>query len=376
MSVIKIKVLIINVLLIGMGVIGATNVNGQVKQNAAKSSEAPNLIIITTDGFRWQELFKGLDQTIAQQNKFNQGDSDFIQTKYGGASDQERRLKLMPFFWSKIVNEGMIFGNRTLDNKVNVANPHSISYPGYNEIFTGYPDSSINSNSFPPNLHSNILGFLQKQSAYKNKVAVFGAWDAFNRILNERVSGIPVINAFEPITQLMNDPVSLSISQGLKDSYKPFKEAECLDVYTHQQAFHYLQNKKPKALFISYGETDEWAHHAHYRDYLEAAHQVDAWIAQIWNWVQSTPGYKDNTYLLITTDHGRGFTDAWTDHGGDVNGASSVWFALMGPNLQKVGKLGEQNVKAQFYQKQLAATITKLLNKPFVAEHPIGSSIY
>ena len=344
--------------------------------NELANNVTPNLIIITTDGFRWQEVFGGMDTAIANQSKFNQGDSTYIYNKYGANDLATRQKKLMPFFWNQVAKEGMLFGNRYVDNKVDVANPHWFSYPGYNEIFTGYPDTAINSNDYMPNPHTNIFAFLNAQPAYKNKVAAFGAWDAFDRILNEKVSGFPVINGFESITQLLQDPVAVSIGQGLKDSYKPFKEVECLDVYTHQQAMHYLQTKKPKALYISYGETDEWAHHAQYRDYLDAAHQVDAWIAQIWKWAQATPGYKDNTYILVTTDHGRGFNEAWTDHGADVNGASSIWFALMGPGLQKIGPLGEQTQKGQFYQKQLAATMTKLMGKPFVASHPIGSAIY
>ena len=344
--------------------------------NTANNSSAPNLIIITTDGFRWQEVFAGMDTSLANQPKFNQGDSAYLYKKYGAVELAERQKKLMPFFWNHVAKNGMLFGNRFKNNKVDVANPHWFSYPGYNEILTGYPDAAINSNDYMPNPHTNVFAFLNQQAAYKNKVAAFGAWDAFDRILNEKVAGFPVINGFEPITQLLNDPVAISISKGLKDSYKPFKEVECLDVYTHQQAMHFLQTKKPKALYISYGETDEWAHHAHYRDYLDAAHQVDAWIAEIWNWVQTTPGYKDNTYILVTTDHGRGFNDAWTDHGADVNGASSIWFALMGPGLQKVGTLGEQTKDGQFFQKQLAATMTKLMGNPFKADHPIGAAIY
>ena len=340
------------------------------------SYTAPNLIIITTDGFRWQEVFAGMDTSLANQPKFNQGDSAYLFKKYGANDIAERQKKLMPFFWNQVAKQGMLFGNRFKNNKVDVANPHWFSYPGYNEILTGYPDTAINSNEYMPNPHTNVFAFLNQQAAYKNKVAAFGAWDAFDRILNEKASGFPVINGFEPITQLLNDPVAISISKGLNDSYKPFKEVECLDVYTHQQAMHYLQTKKPKALYISYGETDEWAHHAHYRDYLDAAHQVDAWIAEIWNWVQATPGYKDNTYILVTTDHGRGFKDAWTDHGADVNGASSIWFALMGPGLQNAGTLGEQTKEAQFFQKQLAATMTKLMGNPFKANHPIGAAIY
>jgi hypothetical protein len=344
------------------------------KSNA--QSQAPNLIIITTDGFRWQEVFGGMDTSLANQSKFNQGDSAYIYNKYGASTVAEQQKKLMPFFWNHVATKGMLFGNRYKNNKVDVANPHWFSYPGYNEILTGYPDSAINSNDYPPNPHTNVFAFLHQQAAYKNKVAAFGAWDAFDRILNEKASGFPVINGFEPITQLLQDPVAKNISQGLQDSYKPFKEVESLDVYTHQQALHYLQTKKPKALYISYGETDEWAHHAHYRDYLDAAHQVDAWIAQIWNWVQNTPGYKDNTYLLVTTDHGRGFKDAWTDHGADVQGASSIWFAIMGPGLEKAGTLGEQTKEGQYFQKQLAATMTKLMGKPFKAAHPIGEPIF
>ena len=344
--------------------------------NANAQSQAPNLIIITTDGFRWQEVFGGMDSTLANNKKFNQGDSAYIYNKYGAPTVAEQQKKLLPFFWNQVATKGMLFGNRYKNNKVDVANPHWFSYPGYNEILTGYPDSAINSNDYPPNPHTNVFKFLHQQTAYKNKVAAFGAWDAFDRILNEKASGFPVINAFEPITQLLQDPIAKSIAQGLQDSYKPFKEVESLDVYTHQQALHYLQTKKPKALYISYGETDEWAHHAHYRDYLDAAHQVDAWIAQIWNWVQSTPGYKDNTYLLVTTDHGRGFKDAWTDHGADVQGASSIWFAIMGPGLERAGNIGEQTKDAQYFQKQLTATMTKLMGNPFKANHPIGAAIY
>ncbi len=343
---------------------------------ANAQSQAPNLIIITTDGFRWQEVFGGMDTSLANQAKFNQGDSAYIYNKYGAATIAEQQKKLLPFFWNHVATKGMLFGNRYKNNKVDVANPHWFSYPGYNEILTGYPDSAINSNDYPPNPHTNVFAFLHQQAAYKNKVAAFGAWDAFDRILNEKASGFPVINGFEPITQLLQDPVAKSISQGLQDSYKPFKEVESLDVYTHQQAMHYLQTKKPKALYISYGETDEWAHHAHYRDYLDAAHQVDAWIAQIWNWVQSTPGYANNTYLLVTTDHGRGFKDAWTDHGADVQGASSIWFALMGPGLERAGTIGEQTKEGQYFQKQLAATMTKLMGRPFKAAHPIGDPIF
>ena len=45
---------------------------------SAYSQTAENIIIITTDGFRWQEIFTGMDSAIANNSKFNQGDSAAI----------------------------------------------------------------------------------------------------------------------------------------------------------------------------------------------------------------------------------------------------------------------------------------------------------
>lgn len=46
------------------------------------SQTAENIIIITTDGLRWQEVFAGMDSAIANNNKFNQEDSAGIFKKY------------------------------------------------------------------------------------------------------------------------------------------------------------------------------------------------------------------------------------------------------------------------------------------------------
>ena len=65
-------------------------------------------------------------------------------------SSEERRKLLMPFFWNTIAKQGQVYGNRRYSNNVNTANKYWFSYPGYNEIFTGYPDTAVNSNEYPP----------------------------------------------------------------------------------------------------------------------------------------------------------------------------------------------------------------------------------
>jgi hypothetical protein len=164
---------------------------------AYSQNRAENIIIITTDGFRWQEVFKGMDSVIANNPKFNQGDSNYIFEKYWSDNINERRKKLMPFLWSVIADKGQLYGNRDYNNKIDNANPYWFSYPGYNEIMTGYADTVINSNDYPPNPNETVLEFLNQQPKFKKRVAAFGAWEAFDRILNEQRSGFPVISAFD-----------------------------------------------------------------------------------------------------------------------------------------------------------------------------------
>lgn len=338
------------------------------------SQTAENIIIITTDGFRWQEVFGGMDSAIANNKKFNQGDSDAIYKKYWAADPMERRKKLLPFLWSMFEKNGQIYGNRYLGNKVDNANPYWFSYPGYNEIFTGFPDTLVNSNSYPPNPNSNLLEFLNKQARFKNKVAAFGAWDAFDRILNEGRAKFPVFSAFDLLGGNNPNTTEKTINNLAKDSYKPFGEEEVLDVFTHYGAMNYLQTKKPKALYISYGETDEWAHSGHYKDYLNAASQVDKWVQDIWNYVQSDPFYKNKTAIFITTDHGRGDLkkEEWTSHGNSIKDCYQIWMAAMGPGIPAKG---EVKTSQQLYQKQFAQTMAAILGMHFTAEHPVGEKI-
>jgi hypothetical protein len=341
---------------------------------ASSQNKTENIIIITTDGLRWQDVFKGMDSAIANNKKFNQGDSGYIFKEYWSNEENERRKKLMPFLWSTIEAKGQVYGNRTFDNRVDNANPYWFSYPGYNEIMTGYADTAINSNSYPPNPNMTVLEFLNKQPKLKGKVAAFGAWEAFDRILNEKRSGMPVISAFDTCGGKKPTANEKLINAMLKDSHKPWLEDECFDVFTHYAAIEWLKTRKPKVLYIAYGETDEWAHAGMYRSYLDATHQADAWIKQIWDVVQSDPQYRNKTSLFVTVDHGRGDIkkEEWTSHGSKIQDSHQIWFAVMGPDTKPTG---EAKDNMQLYQKQFAQTIARLMGYIFKADHPIAEQV-
>jgi hypothetical protein len=340
--------------------------------SARAQQNIENLIVITSDGLRWQEVFGGMDSGIAVQQKFNQRDSNFIFKNYWHQNAEERRKLLLPFFWNTLAKNGQVYGNREYKNYVNTANPFRFSYPGYNEIFTGYPDTSVNSNDHPDNSNVNVLEYLNSRKEFKGKVAAFTAWDAFNRILNEKRSGFPVVAAFDTMPGESLTTQQKLINKMLLNSYKPWHEAECQDVFTHYLAMEHLKTAKPKVVYIAYGETDEWAHAGQYRDYLNAAKQVDKWLEELWNFIQSSPTYKNKTALLITVDHGRGPGDEWTNHWKDVAGADEIWFAVIGPGLPAKGEVKKS---MQLYQKQLAQTISGLLGVEYKAKHPVAEGL-
>lgn len=340
--------------------------------NTFAQRQTQNLIIVTTDGLRWQEVFKGMDSSIANKKKFHHDDSAYIFKQYWASTEKERRAKLLPFFWNQLVPHGQVYGNRVLNSKMNVANPYWFSYPGYSEIFSGYADTAVNSNDYPPNPNITVLEFFNKQPSLKGKISTFGAWGAFDRILNKQRSGLPVVAAFEKTGGKTPTASERLINAMNKDSYKPFGEEECLDVFTHYAALENLKNKKPRILYIAYGETDEWAHSGIYKSYLDAAHQVDKWLAELWNFIQNNPQYKGKTTLLITVDHGRGEADKWTSHNNKIPGADEIWFAAIGPDTPVIGEAN--NIK-QLFQEQIAQTIAKLMGYTFKANHPIAEEI-
>jgi len=345
-----------------------------VTQSFSQKLKTENLIIITLDGMRWQELFGGVDSVLLADKGFT-GDAEDMRKRFWSADAEGRRKKLMPFFWNKIAVDGQVYGNRKYDNKVNTANRYWFSYPGYNEIFTGYPDTAVNSNDKNPNKNENVLEFLNKKSAFKGKIAAFTSWDVFDAIFNEKRSGFLVSSGIDKLPDAVaSTPALRALNDMQMKSTQPLGESIRMDMITYYLAKEYLRQFQPRVLYISFDETDDYAHQGKYDNYLLSAHLSDKWLEDLWNFVQSIPKYKGKTTFLITTDHGRGDKEKkqWTSHGDNIVGASEIWLAVMGPDTRA---LGEVKQSGQLYQEQIAATLAALLGTTFVANHPVGKMI-
>lgn len=303
-------------------------------------------------------MFSGAVDSMMSDPRYV-GDPAGLQQLFSAPTPEERREKLLPFFWNTVSKQGQIYGNRWAGNKVNCSNPHWFSYPGYSEILTGYADPGIRSNAKNPNPNVTVLEWINHLPGFEGRVAAFGSWDVIPFIVNEERSGIPVNSGFETASGDNLTQKELFLNELQSQIPSPWSSVR-LDAFTHGYALEYLKKKHPRVLFISYGETDDFAHDGRYDHYLKSAHQTDQFIAALWQFAQSDPVYKGKTTFLITTDHGRGDNPkaTWRDHGSSTKGSDAIWIAVLGPDTPA---LGEVKKDMQYWQHQVARTAAAFL---------------
>ncbi|MBU0696139.1 MAG: alkaline phosphatase family protein [Bacteroidetes bacterium] len=341
--------------------------------NAFSQTKTKNIIVVTLDGLRWQEIFRGADSTIIN-SEFTPNKKEVNQLFWNDQTEKRRAL-LMPFLWSTVMQKGQLYGNRDLGNKEEVSNPYYFSYPGYNEIMTGFPDKRVNSNDKIYNPNINVLEFINQQKGYEGKVAAFSSWDVFPYILNDKRSGVLVNSGINDL-KLENPQINM-LNEMQHEMLSPVGDDVRPDVLTYQFAKQFMLDKHPKALYIAFDETDDYAHGGYYQFYLKQAHNEDKMLQDLWNTIQSDPFYKDQTTLLITCDHGRGDDSpkSWRSHGTEIPNSKQTWFAIMGPDTPARGIMPASSTI--IYHNQFAQTIAKLLGLDFKSNtnHEVGDAI-
>lgn len=325
-----------------------------------------NLIFITLDGLRWQEVFYGADSLLVVDTKYAQN-PEKLTDEFWHTDPKVRREILMPFFWSVLAGEGQLYGNRKHGSKVNNKNRMVFSKPCYNEIFAGFPDDErINSNSKENNPNPNILEFLDKQPGFEGTVAAFASWDVFPAILNRDRNNLKLNAGFEKAKGNDLSEIEVFLNRAQDEIRGPWGGVR-LDFFTHHFAMEELKNRKPKVLYVGYGETDDYSHDDRYDQYLLSARQTDAYIKEIWDFIQSDTQYKDKTTMVIMTDHGRGVYPKvnWKSHSVNTPNSDEIWLAAIGPDTPSFGEIKEED---QLYAMQIARTLIELLGFKYPVE--------
>lgn len=327
-----------------------------------------NVVLIVTDGLRWQEVFGGAERRLMSRAPGGVSDTVSLIRDFWRDTPEARREALLPFVWGTVAKQGIIYGNARAGSIARITNTYKFSYPGYNELFTGAFDPRIDSNGYPPNPNETVFEWLAAKPAFAGKVAAVATWATFTNIFNAPRSRFPIIAGWNPpfASKRERSAEEVLIDELYEGSVKYWPE-NTFDAPMQLAAKQLIRNSSPRVMFVGYGETDEWAHGGRYDLLLRSARQVDAFISDLWTMMQGIPQYRDSTTFIITTDHGRGSGESdWKDHGEDVAGAENIWIAMIGPDTPAGGEVKSGIVT----QSQIAATIATLLGEDWNSRNP------
>jgi hypothetical protein len=339
---------------------------------APAAGKTRNVVLIVSDGVRWQEVFSGADPSLMNEEHGGIWEKpQDLRREFWRDDLNERRRALFPFLWTTVARQGQIFGNQTKGSIARVTNGLAFSYPGYNEMLTGHPDARIDSNEFGPNPNATVFEWLNGLPDLHGRVSVWATWETFKDIFNVQRSHLPLQVGWEPPYRgeldarhkLLNRLYGTTTRMDDEDVYDAFMQVPLLESF----ATHH-----PRVLFVGYGETDNWAHAGRYDLVLQAAHGFDHFVEELWNTLQRLPAYRDQTTFIITTDHGRGSgLVEWKEHGVEQKGSENIWIAVLGPDTEA---LGARHDTAEIHQAQIAATVAALLGKNYPQAVPAAAT--
>lgn len=298
-------------------------------------------MLVTADGLRWQEVFRGAEDALLADERAGMKDAADVRARFGSGAIPERRARLLPFLWEVVARRGALFGNRDRGSEVAMRNPHRFSYPCYAELLTGRPQEAITSNELRPNPSPTVLELLGRHwRLRREKVALFGSWEVFAGIGAHEPGSIFINAGYRPLELAGASARLAELGRMQFELLTPWRGVRH-DFITFEMALEYLRSVRPRVLYVALGETDDWAHDRRYDRYLETAHYFDRCLRRLWEALESDGQYRGRTTLLVATDHGRGETrEDWTRHGAAVEGAQYVWLAALGVAVPPLGEAG------------------------------------
>ena len=130
--------------------------------SAAWATHTEHVVLVTLDGVRWQDVFRGAAPELLADETYVKDPS--VRARFQGDTLKQRRVKLLPFFWHRLAKDGVVWGDRDQNSPASVTNPYYFSYPGYNEMLTDVADPAIDSNDNVWNPNVTVLEWLRRRT--------------------------------------------------------------------------------------------------------------------------------------------------------------------------------------------------------------------
>jgi hypothetical protein len=308
------------------------------------------VVLVALDGVRWQEVFEGVDPTLARAHKLPRRDL---------ASASE----LMPNLHHIIATRGSALGAPGHGEPIAASGPNFVSLPGYIEMLSGRP-SPCQSNDCPPVEQPTVVDDLSEHTGgWAGDVAVIASWPGLAKAAARHPDRITLsagrtrgatrhhLRYDRAAAELLDAGARASAYPGYGD-FRP-------DSITAAIALRYLRTHRPLFLFVGLGEPDAYAHRGLYRDYIGSIRQADAVIGEIDHLLTQLAAAGSPTTLLVTTDHGRGARFA--GHGGAAPESARIWLVAAGAGIAARGYAAAPTERRLA---DLAPTVRRLVGLP------------
>jgi len=256
---------------------------------------AENVILLTLDGVRWQEVFKG-----------------------------DQHGQIFRNLWQELATEGVIFGDRGTGSWMTVSNDVNISLPAYQSIMAGAPQGCLTNTCGRISVETLQERIRRELGVTGKQVTTIASWEQIPNAV-EHVEGITFVNAaFQNLDDGTGDEVFSAINEA-QSKDKPLWGGARYDKYTWAHSMHYLTKHRPRFLFISLNDSDEWGHRGEWERYVETLRHYDERIRELIVTLRQMGKYGERTTLIVTTDHGRGDGENWTHHGRNWPASKYIW---------------------------------------------------
>ncbi|MBH8559773.1 sulfatase-like hydrolase/transferase [Hymenobacter negativus] len=124
-----------------------------------------------------------------------------------------------------------------------------------------------------------------------------------------------------------------------------------------------LTQYQPNLVLINFMEPDGYAHAGNWPNYIRGINRDDRYVQQLYDFLQKSKAYRNNTALFVTNDHGRHLDTVppgWTEHGDGCEGCRHISLLALGPDFRK-----GRTVKDTCTLVDVPSTVAYMLGIPF-----------
>ena len=316
-------------------------------------------VVVVLDGARWQDVLMGVDGELARQARID---------------PRAANEPTMPRLAELARTRGAVFGAPGSGTLMSASGPNFVSLPGYTEILGGHPPAACDGNQCPATARPTFADDVRAWSDTPRDVAIFSSWPDLVRVASLHpetlvVSGGRSLRQNEPI--LREDArTSELLDRGAGALAWPGDYDFRPDRFTAPLATRYLEVARPRFLFLSLGEPDEYAHRGDYAEYLESLRFADDAIAKIVEALDRMGERGRRTTVFVTADHGR--ARDFRDHGGKWPESARSWLVAIGDG---VGSRGAIEGSEERHLADIAPTARAWLGMPADTAADVGRPI-